>query len=324
MTPKKRFEAAMNHKKPDDLVAFMELEFHIYEEFIGKKIISGYDFVKLSKKEKTKALLLNAEIMVETAEKAGHDAIRDINAYWEMSGEPAPIWLPNNESRLKQIEALKHIGGDEYFILGIVGAQMGIPSGEYMNEFVVDLFENPDKIKRMNETLTDNAIELQNRMLEAGADGIMNGVDVAFNNGPFISPKQMDELFFPYFNKWVDSLKSQGIMSIWHTDGNMIPLLDRVIKSGVTALQCIDPLGGMDIVKIKKEVSGKLTLIGNIECSLLQSGPAEMIEKEVRRVVEGCKGNGGFILSGCNAIFKGISEENYMTMVETRYKYGKE
>jgi hypothetical protein len=36
MTPKQRFVAALNFQKPDDYVSFMEIEFQIYEEYVGK------------------------------------------------------------------------------------------------------------------------------------------------------------------------------------------------------------------------------------------------------------------------------------------------
>jgi uroporphyrinogen decarboxylase len=101
-----------------------------------------------------------------------------------------------------------------------------------------------------------------------------------------------------------------------------MPLISRTLESGVTAIQCIDPIAGMDIVELKKQVDGKLALIGNINISNLEKGPIEEIDAEVKRVVEGCKGNGGFVLSACNAIFKGMPVENYMAMVEARYKYG--
>lgn len=38
---------------------------------------------------------------------------------------------------------------------------------------------------------------------------------------------------------------------------------------------------------------------------------------------EGCKDSGGFVLSGCNVVFKGIPAENYRTMVDARRKYGR-
>lgn len=325
MTPKQRFQAALNHTKPDDYVAFMELEFHLFEEFIGKEPVVGYEFQKLSAGEKEKALYGNAEIFVEIAEKAGHDAIKDIGGYWEISpGKPAYLWLPDEESRLEQIKAIKKVAGDNYYIMGSTSPTMGIPDGEHIYDFVVDLYENPGEVKERNEKNLLYGIELQNRLLDAGADGILNACDVAFNNGPFISPALMDEFFFPYFNRWVQSLKDQHIHSIWHTDGNLMPIMERILESQVTAIQCVDPLGGMDIVALKKRVGKKLALIGNIDCSLLQSGPVDSIDAETKRIVEGCKGDGGFVLCGCNAIFKGIPIENYLAFVEGRYRYGKE
>lgn len=325
MRPKERFLAAMRFKKPDDFVAFMELEFQIYGEYTGKSPIVGFEFAKLSAAEKRKALYGNAEIFVEVAEKAGHDVIKDLNWYWEVSpGVPAYLWLPDEQARLDQIKAIKRIAGDRFFILGTAGGIMGIPDGEHIDEYVIQLYENPGELKEKSEKMLAVGIEQQERVLESGADGVLLPCDVAFNNGPFISPRMMDEFFFPYFNRWVENLKKHGVVSIWHTDGNILPIMDRVIESGVTAIQCVDPLGGMDIVALKKQVEGKLALIGNINCATLQLGPADTIAREVKKVVEGCKGNGGFALSGCNAIFKGIPAEHYQVMVESRWKYGKE
>lgn len=134
----------------------------------------------------------------------------------------------------------------------------------------------------------------------------------------------MDEFFFPYFFRWVDSLKRQGIPSVWHTDGNISILMDRVLESGVNAIQCVDPLAGMDIVALKKQVEGRLTLIGNMDCSVLQSGPAEAIRDQCRYILEGCRGSGGFVFSACNVIFRGIPLENYEVMVQARQEFGRE
>jgi uroporphyrinogen decarboxylase len=263
--------------------------------------------------------------MIETAEKAGHDAIVNINGYWEVSpGEPAALWLREEKDRLNQIRALKKVSSGKHFIIGIAPATMGIPDGNHIYDFVIDLYENPNSVKERNEKLLLDAIELQNKLLDAGADGIVNPCDIAFNSGTFISPSLMDEFFFPYFKRWVENLKNQGILSIWHTDGNILSVIDRAIECGVSAIQCIDPLAGMDIVELKKKVFGKVALIGNIDCSVLQSGPKNEIEAQVKKVIEGCKGNGGFVLSACNAIFHGISADNYHVMVDGRYKYGME
>jgi uroporphyrinogen decarboxylase len=325
MTPKQRFVAAMNHKKPGDYISFMEVEFQIHEEYIGKNPVLGYEFGKLSGKEREKAIHHNVEIMIETAEKAGHDVIRPFGGYWEISpGEPALIFLPEVDDQLDHIRLLKKMIGDKYYVMGTGAGTMGIPDGNHIMEFVYNLFDRPDEVKEELEKNLLWGLDYQNKQLDAGVDGIINCGDIAFNNGPFISPAQCDEFLFPYFNRWVDNLKSQGVHSIWHTDGNIMPIMDRVLESGVNAIQCVDPLGGMDIVKLKEQVGDRLTLIGNINCANLQLASKEEIEEEVKKVVEGCKGNGGFVLSGCNSIFKGISAENYQVMVDARYKYGKE
>jgi len=301
----------------------MELEFHIYEEYIGKHMISGYEYGKLSAKEKEAALYHNAEVMVETAEKAGHDAIRSISSYWEIvPGVPAFLWLPDNEAVYNQLRALKKVAGDEFYLLGTVSATFSIPEADKIMEFSLDLFEKPEELKASFNNKLETALEFQKKQLDAGADAIVNASDVAFNTGTFLSPEAMEEFFYPYFLRWVDSLKSQGIPSIWHTDGNLNGIVARILQTGVTALQCIDPLAGMDIVSLMEELEGKLCLIGNINCANLCTGSAEEIEAEARQVIEGCKNRAGFILSCCNAVFEGIPAESYEILVQSRRNYG--
>jgi uroporphyrinogen-III decarboxylase len=55
----------------------------------------------------------------------------------------------------------------------------------------------------------------------------------------------------------------------------------------------------------------------------LQFGPVEKIEESVKNVVENCKEGGGFVLSGCNVIFKGIPAKHYQVMVDAHKKYGR-
>lgn len=325
MKPKQRFLDALNFKKPDDYISFMEIEFHIYEEYVGRSLQIGYEIASMSPSEKDIAMHRNAEIMIETAEKAGHDAIMTITGYWELSpGVPAHLWLPDGDTYKQQLRILKKECGDRFCIIGHTGPTMGMPDSIHFHEYVYDLYERPDEVKAKLELKFLNSIEWGNIMIEAGADCLVNCADLAFNSGPFISPAMCDEFVFPYMNRWVQDLKSKGIPAIWHTDGNIMPIMDRVLDSGLSAIQCIDPIAGMDIVQLKKQVENRLALIGNINCSNLQLALKTEIDHEVKRVVEGCKGSGGFVLSGCNAIFRGIPAENYQVMVDARYKYGSE
>ena len=325
MRPKQRFLDALNFCKPQDYVAFMELEFQISKEYVGRELLLGNDFARLSSREKDIAQHTNAQILIDVMQKAGHDACKELGGYWEAApGHPAYMWLPTFEDRLEFVRVFKQEAGEEYFMFGNLGATMSIPTGEQLYSYIENLFEHPEKIHEQSESLLCQAIEDGVRLIEAGCDGIINASDIAFNTGTFISPEMLHEFYFPYFDRWVDATHKVGAIAMWHTDGNINAVFERAVHSKVDAIQCIDPLGGMDIVALKEKYDGRVTLVGNIDCSMLQLSSKEEVDTSIRQVIEGCKGSGGFVLSGCNAIFKGISAERYQWMVDARYHYGKE
>ncbi len=325
MTPKERFQRAVRFQKPEDYVSFMELEFQITEEYVGKQLVLGEEFAGLSAKEKERAHHENAQAMIAVMEKAGHDAVKEMGGYWEAApGHPAFMWLPSMEDRLDYVRIFKQEAGERYFLLGNVGATMSIPSGDQLYDYVEKLFDEPQLIHEESESLLHQGLSDGVKLIDAGCDGIINASDIAFNTGTFISGEMLEEFFFPYFDRWVEETKRRGALTVWHTDGNINKVLPRAVAAGVEAIQCIDPLGGMDIVALKKEWYGKTALIGNLDCSLLQTGAREEVEAAAKAVLEGCKGDGGFVLSCCNAVFKGITGERYQWLVDSRYRFGKE
>ena len=296
----------------------MELEFQIYESYVGTALTVGAAFEALSPKERAYALEQNAEIMVQAAEKAGLDAIRSIGGYWEVApGQPAMLYLSTGEDQLAQLRAIKKRIGDNYFLLGSGGAGIGIPDGDHMYEFVDSLYDEPEAVHASLEAGLRGSLDFCQRQFDEGADGVINCTDVAFNTGTFLSPAQMDEFHFPYFNRWVEGVKAAGKYAIWHTDGNLSAIMERIVQSGVHALQCIDPLAGMDLPALYAQYAQRLTLIGNIDCALLQFGPVEAIRAEARRLIDACPG-GGFAIGCCNAVFPAISAAHYQALVDEK------
>jgi uroporphyrinogen decarboxylase len=325
MTSKERFIAAMSFQQEDDMVSMYELEFQIYKEYVDEDPVVGNAYAKLTTKEKEYALSRNAEIFIEAARKAGHDGIKDLSSYWEVApGVPAELWLPTIEDRIAQVQAIKREVQDEFFIMATVGGLVGtIPDSNHLYNFIDRLYDHPQEVLDEAEKILQQILEEQKRFLEVGVDGMMNASDIAFNTGTFLSPDQLREVFFPYLTRWAEACKRDGTWSVLHTDGNLWAVLDDLIASGIDAIQCIDPLAEMaDIGAVKEKTYGKVALIGNVDCSILHKGTPEEIEAICEYVIERGKGGGGFIFGGCNAIFKGISAENYQIMVDARKKYG--
>ena len=63
-------------------------------------------------------------------------------------------------------------------------------------------------------------------------------------SGPFMSPRAFRELFYPGLKRVVAGFHEPGLPVIKHTDGNIRPLLDMILDSGIDCLDPIDPIAG--------------------------------------------------------------------------------
>lgn len=323
MTPKERMISAFHFIEPDDKVPSWEIEFQLYNQLLGKEPVTGFAFDNLTQKEKEAAIFTNAEILVETAERLDWSAIGTFPGYWEIAPSvPATLWIREEKWRIQLIKAIREIAGNRFFIIGSSDSTIGIPPGDKINEFVIAMFEDPDTLIKLIEKRLENGIEEGMKAANAGADAVFNASDIAFNTGCFFTPQQFDDFIGPYLGKWASHFKKEGIYTIYHTDGNITKIMDKLAATGIDALQCIDPIAGMDIVKLKEEYYKKITLIGNIDTRTLQFGTTEEIETECRKVLENCKKGGGYVFGACNAIYQGIPIENYLSMTKTKQKYG--
>ncbi|MDI7276353.1 MAG: uroporphyrinogen decarboxylase family protein [Anaerolineae bacterium] len=324
MKPRERLLAAFRFEQPDDMVPAWEVEFQLYQELLGRFPTVGYEYARLSRKEKERATYSNAELMIEAAERTEQCALFCFPSYWEAGpGDPALLWLPEEDDRLAHIRALRELGGHCYLILGHGGAVPGIPTGEQMAEYCYYLYDHLDEATEQAARTMRESIASGRRELEAGADGVVMCSDVAFNNGPFLPPLLIDRLITPNVRLWAETFRELGAVTIWHSDGDMTALMPMIADAGVTALQAVDPIAGMDIVALKREYYGRLTLIGNVNCLTLQFGPPEAIEEECRHILEGCKAGGGYVFGSSNAVFKGIPVEHYQVAIDALRKYGR-
>jgi uroporphyrinogen decarboxylase len=183
-------------------------------------------------------------------------------------------------------------------------------------QFAIDLVENPAKVHAAAAAKCAAALRTIDRLIEAGADFVYMPNDVAFNAGPFISPRQFAEFVAPYWARQVHRVKQRGAIAFIHTDGQIMPILDQLIALGADCLQSIDPMAGVDIAEVKRRTQGKLALMGNVQCSLLQDGPKEAIRASAEYCLRHASPGGGYIFSTSNTVFPGMPLANYEYMLE--------
>ena len=191
-------------------------------------------------------------------------------------------------------------------------------------QMLVDLVENPGLAHRLLETVNSYACTLSRLAIEAGADAVVLAGDWAFNTGPFMSPAHFREFVLPYFVRCIEEVHQAGGYAIKHTDGNLWPIMDMIVESGIDALNPIQPDAGMDIGEIKRRYGDRLCLVGNVNCGYtLSEAPIAEVVREAKEVIRKAGPGGGHIMSSSNSLHSSVRPANYRAMVEATRRYGR-
>jgi uroporphyrinogen decarboxylase len=192
-----------------------------------------------------------------------------------------------------------------------------------MENLLLAIALDPELVKALVKMSVDINLELAKEVAAIGAKIVYTGDDIAYNTGPLMSPKSFRELFYPDFFRVMQGFKELGLIVIKHTDGNLWPIMDMIIDSGIDCLDPIDPQAGMDLAEVKAKYGDRVALKGNVDCAQLMTfgTPQEVVEATKVALEQGMPG-GGYILSSSNSIHSAVKPENYAAMLQTLKDYG--
>lgn len=129
---------------------------------------------------------------------------------------------------------------------------------------------DPIILDLINKSVRINS-ELGLKALASGANGIIVADDIAYKGGTFISPKALKKDFFPGLKKQVKVLKELNHPVFFHADGDLLPVLDDIIDSGVNGLHSLDFSSLEDIRKVRMATEDKLCLMGGYDLGWFQT-----------------------------------------------------
>ena len=193
-----------------------------------------------------------------------------------------------------------------------------------MQDLLMAIVMEPELVKALVEMSVTINLELAKEVVARGAKIVYTGDDYAYNKGPLMSPKHFREFFYPALCRVMGGYKELGLYVIKHTDGNLWPILDMIIDSGIDCLDPIDPQAGMDLGEVKARYGNRVALKGNVDCAQLMTfgTPDEVIEATKETLRKGMPG-GGFILSSSNSIHSAVKPENYVAMLQVLQEFGR-
>ena len=192
-----------------------------------------------------------------------------------------------------------------------------------MENLLMAIIAEPELVSGLVEMSVTINLELAKEVAARGIKIVYTGDDYAFNRTTLMSPAHFREYFFPGLKRVVQGFKELGLYVIKHTDGNIKPIMDMIIDSGIDCLDPIDPLGGMDLAEVKAGYGQRVALKGNVDCAaLLTFGTTEEVIAATKDALRKGMPGGGYILSSSNSIHSAVKPENYLAMVNTLQKFG--
>jgi len=231
---------------------------------------------------------------------------------------------PDTDYRFDTLkEAVKRFKGEKAIIF------LGHDAFEFshylrgMDNLLMDYVLNPGLPKRLARIVMDYKKRVLERAADEGADILLTGDDYAHRKAPIMSPQHFKEFVLPYLQEAVDVAREKGVPFIKHTDGNLWPILDMIVDTGIHCLDPLEPIANMDIGKVKERYGDRIALAGNVDCGeLLSRGtPEEVVEAVKETLAKGAVG-GGHILASSNSIHPAVKPENYRAMVEAGKEFG--
>lgn len=171
----------------------------------------------------------------------------------------------------------------------------------------------------------EGLVRTAEQVARSGADILKAGSDVATQQVPLMSPAMWWDWVFPLMRDSIAAAKAikPDILVLYHSDGNVEPLIEGFIEAGVDILDPLQP-ECMDIFALKERYGDRLSFHGGIGVqSVLPFGSADEVRDTVRRTIDGMStGGGGYLCSPSHKIRPEVPWANVMALVETVREYG--
>jgi len=341
MNPRERVFAALERKVPDR-VPFFEL---VFDEGVMQALVPGCDYHGFVEAFDVDAVGLNrsswdrSDVEFVDEEKGLFRDEWGVVRAIGLESSPYPVEAP-----IKRPEDLKdytppdpHAPGALRDLEEVVARYKGrraiffIARDAYFNpahlrgveQFLMDIVLNPRFVHDLIEVCQSHDLPLIKRAVEAGAEIIIFGDDYADKNAPFMSPRHFEQLFLPAIKKAVDTAHEAGAYVIKHTDGNVEPILDMLVSTGIDGLHPLEPAAGMSLKKARERYGDRICLCGNVDCGpLLTWGTPEEVTEAVLQCFRDAARDGAYILSSSNSIHSSVKPENLAAMIKARDEFG--
>ncbi|MBT3187566.1 MAG: hypothetical protein HN335_01075 [Anaerolineae bacterium] len=198
-----------------------------------------------------------------------------------------------------------------------------------MDNFLTNLALHPDFAKALLKNNADLCKTMMGSFLHEIGDNIdiiKIGDDLGTQESLLMSPKMYREILKPIHADLIAYTKERtNAKVLFHTDGDVQPLIDDFVEIGIDILNPIQTSAGKmaDLEGLKKRFGKKMVFCGGIDThKVLPHGSPDDVRQEVRRVINALGPDGGFMVSSVHTVMNDVPAENILAMVDAVEEFG--
>jgi len=187
------------------------------------------------------------------------------------------------------------------------------------------LIKQPEWIRDVFETYTQFEIDMFHLVEAEGmvCDGAFIYGDIAYKNGPFMSPRHYREFVFPCHKRFFDEFHRRGMPVILHSDGDIRPLIPHFIEAGVDMINPLESRAGMDVRQLALQYGERLGFCGNIDVMVLATNDRQRIHAELESKMSAAMKYRGYMYHSDHSIPPGVTLETYRWLLDEVRRLGR-
>jgi hypothetical protein len=187
-----------------------------------------------------------------------------------------------------------------------------------MRGSMLDMFRQPDRLIKACEKLLPILLGM------AVATAKMSGnprVFIPLHRGAegFMSLKQFETFYWPTLKRLLLGLIDAGLTPCPFFEGDYTSRLNYLLE--LPRGKALGYFDTSDIIRVKEILGNHLCIMGNVPCSLLQTGSPQNVKDYCKKLIDVVGKGGGFIMAPRSAIDE-VKPENLKAMIDFTREYG--
>ncbi len=195
-----------------------------------------------------------------------------------------------------------------------------------MANLMIDYYENPQHVHRLNNALCDHYVALIRRAAsELKTDAFFSSDDLGNQRQLMMKPDHFREFLKPYYRR-VGQACRQADMHFWlHSCGNNTEILDDLIDVGLNVFHPVQK-HTMDERAVAEQFGDRICFLAGFDVQhVLQEATPEEVRAEVRFLIDTFdRHDGGMCIAAGNGIVAGTPFENIEAFLDEAVRYGTE